>query len=142
MNEDRMDDLEKRLEYLEGSRFRRRFRRSNPPRTFEADYLKMMQELVDALRAFNTPNPSAPKSGAEVDAEFVSNPDPRANVGHDPADPEPISKVFLDELSALLNQHCLENGSNTPDFVLAQYLCGCLDNFNIASRRRERWYGR
>jgi len=36
----------------------------------------------------------------------------------------------------------MENGSNTPDFILAKYLADCLEAFNSASRHRERWYGK
>jgi len=46
------------------------------------------------------------------------------------------------ELQVLLNRHCMENGSNTPDFILAQYLLDCLGVFNKAVLRREEWYGR
>lgn len=49
---------------------------------------------------------------------------------------------FEKELEHLINKHSLENGSNTPDFILAQYLKGCLDNFNIIIQARESWYGR
>lgn len=33
---------------------------------------------------------------------------------------------FVSELTSLLNRHCKENGSGTPDFILAEYLFGCL----------------
>jgi hypothetical protein len=33
---------------------------------------------------------------------------------------------FRDELEELINRHSMENGSNTPDFVLAEYLVKCL----------------
>lgn len=46
------------------------------------------------------------------------------------------------QLAALLNQHSQENGSNTPDFILAQYLLGCLAAFNVATKQRETWFGR
>jgi len=49
---------------------------------------------------------------------------------------------FRDELSGLLNRHSLENGSNTPDFILAQYLVACLATFDTATQQRETWYGR
>jgi hypothetical protein len=49
---------------------------------------------------------------------------------------------FEEELSHLLNRYCKENDSNTPDFILAHYLVKCLDNFNSASREREKWYGK
>ena len=46
------------------------------------------------------------------------------------------------EIREVLNRHCAENESNTPDFILAQYLYGCLTNLNYAIRKREDWYGR
>lgn len=49
---------------------------------------------------------------------------------------------FKRELEALINRHSMENGSNTPDFILAQYLLGCLEGFNAAVNAREAWYGR
>jgi hypothetical protein len=50
--------------------------------------------------------------------------------------------TFHQELEALINTHSKENGSHTPDFILAQYLIGCLDSFDRATRAREEWYGR
>jgi hypothetical protein len=50
--------------------------------------------------------------------------------------------VFLVELSELINKHRLENDSDTPDFILAQYLNDCLRTFNLATLAREGWYGR
>ena len=49
---------------------------------------------------------------------------------------------FEDELTHLLNRYSKENGSNTPDFILAKYLEGCLKNFDHAVSYRENWYGR
>ena len=46
------------------------------------------------------------------------------------------------ELSALLNRHCAENRSNTPDWILANYLEACLLAFDTAVQQRETWYGR
>ena len=37
---------------------------------------------------------------------------------------------FERELQKLINIHSLENGSNTPDFLLTKYLMGCLHNFD------------
>jgi hypothetical protein len=48
---------------------------------------------------------------------------------------------FEEELAALLNRYSLENCSNTPDFILAGYLKGCLDNWNAHTKKREAWYG-
>ena len=49
---------------------------------------------------------------------------------------------FRKNLEAILNAHSMENGSNTPDFILAKYLLGCLAAFDAAVERREEWYGR
>jgi hypothetical protein len=46
------------------------------------------------------------------------------------------------EIASLINRHCAENGSDTPDFILGQYLLGCLTLFDATVRRREQWYGR
>jgi hypothetical protein len=53
-----------------------------------------------------------------------------------------MTSEFEKELRQLLNRHCRENGSNTPDLILADYLKACLDNLDIAIIGREGWYGR
>lgn len=50
--------------------------------------------------------------------------------------------TFEQQLKWLINKCCKENASNTPDFILAEYLDNCLDIFNDAVIRRELWYGR
>lgn len=47
-----------------------------------------------------------------------------------------------EEIRSVLNRHSAENGSDTPDYILAQYLTGVLDLFDAAVLRREKWYGR
>ena len=41
-----------------------------------------------------------------------------------------------------LNWHSAENNSNTPDFILAQFLVTCLAAFDAAVQARSNWYGR
>lgn len=48
---------------------------------------------------------------------------------------------FMDELSNLINRYSKENGSNTPDCILASYLSDCLGNFDAAVKARSKWYG-
>ena len=48
---------------------------------------------------------------------------------------------FPAELGSLINKHSIENGSNTPDFILAEYLKQCLITFDMCTRRRDSWYG-
>ena len=49
---------------------------------------------------------------------------------------------FESDLRAIINAHSKENGSDTPDFMLANYLVQCLDTFNTVVRAREAWYKR
>lgn len=48
--------------------------------------------------------------------------------------------MFLQELTQLINKHSKENGSNTPDFILADFLSSCLDALDKANRQRQEWY--
>jgi hypothetical protein len=49
---------------------------------------------------------------------------------------------FISELRGIINKHSMENASNTPDFILAQYLTNCLRAWDQATQQRETWYGR
>lgn len=49
---------------------------------------------------------------------------------------------FNNDLACLLNKYSKENGSNTPDFILAEYLTQQLEAWNLAVRASEEWYGR
>lgn len=47
---------------------------------------------------------------------------------------------FMKELSSLLNRACCENVSNTPDFILAEYMQSCLVAYDAATIKRDKWY--
>jgi len=57
---------------------------------------------------------------------------------HIPKAPDDLRQA----LAATLNRFSAENGSNTPDFLLAEFLLGCLVAWDAAIKARERWYGR
>jgi hypothetical protein len=48
---------------------------------------------------------------------------------------------FNTELQKLINKHSLEQYSNTPDFILANYISGCLAAFELAMNSRDSWFG-
>lgn len=48
---------------------------------------------------------------------------------------------FRLELESLINRYSLENGSNTPDYLLADYLADCLAAFDKAVNARHKWFG-
>jgi hypothetical protein len=45
-----------------------------------------------------------------------------------------------DDLASVLNKYSVENESDTPDFILAKYLCSCLDAWNEAVTARDKWW--
>lgn len=45
------------------------------------------------------------------------------------------------EVEAAVNRASAENGSNTPDFILAKFLTDSLAAFDTAVSRRDKWYG-
>lgn len=49
-------------------------------------------------------------------------------------------KNFKKELTVLINKYCKESESNTPDFLLAEYLVACLEAFDNTVNRRTKWY--
>jgi len=48
---------------------------------------------------------------------------------------------FRSEIKHALNRASAENGSDTPDHVLADYLLACPDAFDAATHARSSWYG-
>lgn len=44
--------------------------------------------------------------------------------------------MLYESIVKLLNRHSAENESNTPDWILAQFLLGCLRAFNQATNDR------
>lgn len=49
---------------------------------------------------------------------------------------------FETELKDLLNRYSMESQSDTPDFLLAEYMIKCLDAFNELMKKRKKWYGK
>lgn len=46
-----------------------------------------------------------------------------------------------EEIRKTLNIASRENESDTPAFILAEYLMDCLEAFEKANNRRDKWYG-
>ena len=74
------------------------------------------------------------KSAAEyVSGQFLNPTWP----GADPPD-----AGFRKDVERIINRYSQENGNDTPDFILAEYLTDCLATFDKAVKRRAQWYGR
>ena len=66
------------------------------------------------------------------------------NMGETPGvdGPSPhMGDGFKEGLQNLINTHNRENESDTPDYILADFLGVCLNGFDEAVRRRRAWYG-
>lgn len=48
--------------------------------------------------------------------------------------------TFQKELTSLINRYSKENKSNTPDFILAEYMNECLLIFERIIAKRDEWY--
>lgn len=70
------------------------------------------------------------------------SPTPQPTAGHEPEDEMIENSDFKNELQSLVNKHSLENQSDTPDFILADFIEGCLFAFNNAITDRSTWYGK
>ena len=70
------------------------------------------------------------------------SPEGHGNSQLDASTPAARLDTFGTELAALLNRHSREAGSDTPDFILSQFLIRCLATFDHAVAHREDWYGR
>jgi len=47
---------------------------------------------------------------------------------------------FKKEIEFVINKYSVENLSNTPDFILANYVQDCLYCFETATLARDKWY--
>lgn len=52
------------------------------------------------------------------------------------------AKSLRKEIEVAINRNSAENGSDTPDFILAEFLTDALAAFDRAVTAREKWYGR
>lgn len=46
------------------------------------------------------------------------------------------------QFANILNCNSAENDSDTPDYILADYLIECLKTYNRTIKAREEWYGK
>lgn len=62
------------------------------------------------------------------------------DVNPDGAEVQSSVSIFQTELDALLNSHNQENGSDTPDFILGEFLSRVLVSFDLAVKKRHAWW--
>ena len=52
-----------------------------------------------------------------------------------------MKKEFKKELESLIYTYCMDTDSDTPDYILAEYMGSCLKAFNKATRERDAHLG-
>jgi hypothetical protein len=52
-------------------------------------------------------------------------------------DVERSAEAFKKDVAALLNRHNFDTYSNTPDFILAEYLTDCLLSYGSSVKNRD-----
>lgn len=53
---------------------------------------------------------------------------------------ESPNQNFQKSLETLINRFSKESDSNTPDYMLASFLMGCLENWNRHIGERDKWH--
>ena len=48
---------------------------------------------------------------------------------------------FRKELEELINQHCIENKADVPDFILAEMICDFIESMGPHIKRTLDWHG-
>lgn len=51
------------------------------------------------------------------------------------------SEQFYKDLIVLINKYSMENQSDTPDYILADYVMNSLMAFTAATLKRDNWWG-
>lgn len=49
-------------------------------------------------------------------------------------------RTLVSEVATVVNRNSIENASDTPDFILAEYLVVCLEGYEAALKRRKVWF--
>jgi hypothetical protein len=52
-----------------------------------------------------------------------------------------MDKDLARDLAEVVNRHSRENLSNTPDFLLAEFMLAALEAAELFTAKRDRWYG-
>jgi len=50
--------------------------------------------------------------------------------------------ALMDDLRGVINRHSRENESDTPDYLIAEYMLGCLEAYERTVVLRDKWHGR
>lgn len=100
----------------------------------DEDMAQLMQLLGYSVSAFGGLSfvDSCLTHRADMAAAALLNPP-------DPFLPPEKPRTLEEDIARAINCHSGENGSNTPDFILAEFLMRCLQAFDVGVRKRAAW---
>lgn len=55
---------------------------------------------------------------------------------------EANSKELEKEIENLMNKYNIDTITDTPDFIIAEYLMTCLRNYLVTKNKVEKWFGK
>lgn len=103
------------------------------------------QQLVEVLVAHQRHTYAACLCGWSVlgasHSEHVADVFFSDSLGEDIKQEKEEARGFKQELAAVINKYSMERGSNTPDFILADYLADCLAAYEHMLGSKNLWYG-
>lgn len=102
------------------------------PETYAREAQAIARDAVRRAKELGLPIPESVCSILAISEEELAMQRRRAM--------EDEAETFEKELESLINKYSKESGSNTPDFILANYLNDCLLTYNTAVNRRDKWY--
>ena len=125
----------------------------------EWDVIAKINEVIDVVNSMTRDMPAKPAQGDDRQWEPIKTCKhcglphegegsclAKVNTPTEPVAPSELGGLrvseFQKELRHLINRHCVENRSNTPDFILAEYMMKCLRAGEYLIERREQYYGR
>ena len=59
---------------------------------------------------------------------------------HVPTPEDKKYENFVRDIAAVCNRYSIENNSNTPDFMLAAFMTGCLNVYENTVNDRKNWF--
>lgn len=51
-----------------------------------------------------------------------------------------LRENLIKEFAEVINRNSIENYTDTPDFILAEYLVSCLENYEILYNKNKKWH--
>lgn len=104
--------------------------------------VQRVREMVDGARSDEIAEVEHQRDRAEqIAEERAEELNARDATAAQISGPPVVTRTLLQDIEKILNRHNVENVSNTPDFILAQYLLRVLAAGEEMINQRHQWWG-